>query len=571
MTAKRRQHLQPMFSMLAVVFLALTTACAGETTPPPAASTDSASADVGADASAADAAGADVGADVGTSAPRARVYLHDPVTDQGQTTEVDLVAPTSADGALLGPYADVKNCLNEQGGEQIRRQGIVVGAFCLEKHTALPNAAGSYVDIVPPKDTSDPNDAFAEVQMYHHMHAVHAYFKDNFGLTDLDYPFDALVNVNLYIEPKVAALIGVPPGWQGFPNAAFVPKEGFAAFKLPPREQGAIIFGQYGKTDLAYDASVIYHEYTHAMIGTTRLASVIPDLYGLDHLPGAMNEGFADYFAATMTNHPVIGAYGIAGFGSDHLVRDLSVLRRCPDDLTGEVHADGRILSSALWRIRALVGPAQADAVILRALQSFTKSVSLTAAGKLMVAEAEAEDADMAKTFSKILGEHGILDCVRVKPLSDWDVDKTPDKVALHLIGKGEFGGSGAFPDGVPAHMQFEIEVPKNTQALTFRWQADAQGYFGQPPLAIAINPGSPPSVNVFTSGINARAVLAMPPHPDDLTWQTVTLVGKCLTGHEGKLYVMPLNQGQGRAQVTRIETQTFKSMVPGPNVRTCD
>lgn len=581
-----RARFTPLLGVAAaVVFVVAVASCNGcsagpEPTDP--AATDLATGDgaasqdtMGIDGAGSDGAGSDGAADAGVVAdagpPRAKVYLHDPLTDQGTTTEVNLVAPTSKDGSLVGPYADVKNCLNEVGGEKIRRQGFDVGAFCLEKHTALPGADGSYLAIEPPADTADPNDAFAEVQMYHHMHAVHAYFKDNFGLADLDYPFDALVNINLYIDPTVAKLIGVPPGWQGFANAAFVPKEGFAAFKLPAREQGAIIFGQYGKTDLSYDASVIYHEYTHAMIGTTRLASILPDVYGLDHLPGAMNEGFADYFAATMTNHPVIGTYGIGALGGAHLVRDLSVIRRCPDDLTGEVHADGRIIASALWRIRALVGQPQADAVILRALQSFTKATSLPAAGKLMVTEAEAEDAQLAKTFSKILNEHGVLDCERIKKLSNWDVNDTPDKAAISVLGKAEFGGSGAFPDGVPGHLQFQIDVPKFTLALTFRWQAAAQGFFSQPPVAIAINPGTPPSVNLFTSGINARAVVPMAPHPGDVAWQTVTLVGKCLSGHDGKLFVLPLNQGNGRAEITRIEIETFKSMVPGPNIRTCD
>lgn len=526
----------------------------------------------GSDASSDAAAGGSdaTGADAAAAIPRAKVYLHDPLTDQGQTTEVTLVAPTDPSAGLAGPYADVKNCLNETGGEEIIRFGQKVGAFCKEVHTAKVGADGTWLHIDPPADASDPNDAFAEVQMYHHVHQAHGYFKGQFGLTDLDYPLDALVNVNLYIEPDIAVLVGSPPGWQGYPNAAFVPKEGFAAFKLPPREQGAIIFGQYGQTDLSYDASVIYHEYTHAMIGTTRLASMLPDVYGLDHMPGAMNEGFADYFAATMTNHPVIGAYGIS-FAGPHMVRNLSVTRTCPEDLTGEIHADGRVLSSALWRIRAAVGADRADAVILRALQAFTKSTTMAAAAQLMIAEAEAEDAVMAGTFAKILKEHGVDTCQRIKEWKPWKVEESPDKVAYSMMGKQEFGGNAAFPDGVPGHLQFYVVLPSGTKAVTLRWQAEAQGFFSQPATAIAVKPSDPPTVNFVDTSITARAVLPMSPDPGDIAWQSLTLAGKCIGGANGKLFVLPLNQGQNTARVTRMEVTIHKSMPSGPNLRSCE
>lgn len=557
----RRRMARTLGSAGLVLFAA--TGCGGTEGGSVATETDSGTnaQDVAVDA--ADASGADV-------TPRGLVYLHDPETDQGQTTEVTLVAPTDPGGMLLGPYADVKNCLNELGGEEIRQSGQKVGAFCKEVHTAKRGADGTWLHVKPPTDASDPNDAFAEVQMYHHVHEAHGYFKGRFGLTDLDYPLDALVNVNLYIEPDIAVLIGATPGWQGYPNAAFVPKEGFAAFKLPPREAGAIIFGQYGSTDLSYDASVIYHEYTHAMIGTTRLASLLPDVYGLDHMPGAMNEGFADYFAATMTNHPVIGAYGIA-FAGPHMVRDLSVIRRCPDDLTGESHADGRVLSSALWRIRAQVGADRADGVILRALQAFTKATNMTAAAKLMVSEAEAEDANMAATFAKILKEHGVDGCERIKEWKAWKVEDTPDKVAYTMMGKQEFGGNAAFPDGVPGHLQFYVSLPSTTKAVTLRWQAEAHGFFSQPATAIAVNPAQPPTVNFVDTSISARAVLPMSPDPDSIEWQSLTLAGKCIGGHGGKLFVLPLNQGQNSARVTRMEVVVHKSMPSGPNLRSCE
>ncbi len=517
---------------------------------------------------AVDADGA-VEPDIASGALRGRVYLHDPVTDQGETTEVALVQPISTDGTLHGPYANVWNCLNQPGGPKVRYGEVEVGAFCLEQQTAKVGTDGGWLHILPPSDPSDPEDPFAEVQMYHHVHAMHAYFKDHFGLSAVDYPLDALVNVNIYIDPKVAPLAGLSPGWQDFANAAFVPKEAFAAFHLPPRKADAIIFGQHGKTDLAYDASVIYHEYTHAMIGTTRLTSMIPDFYGIDHFPGALNEAFADYFAASMTNHPVIGAYAIAASGA-HLIRDLSVVRRCPIDLIGEIHVDGRILSSALWRVRAQHGATFVDGVVLRALQQFTKATSLQGAVKLILNEAESEDAEMHATFKKVFTEHGLVDCLRVKPWKDWKADDTVDKVPYRLMGRGKLGGQG-FPDGVPGPLQFSIALPNGTKAVTLRWQAWAPGFFSQPTLAIGVQAGKTVSLNLFDKGkIDAKLVTPMSPDPTDIAWQSVTLTGACLQGAAGKLYVLPLNAANVDAEVTRLAVITHTTTPAGPNLRTC-
>ena len=510
-------------------------------------------------------------ADTGPVVPRAKVYLHDPVTDQGQTTEVTLVEPTSTDGGLLGPFANVKNCLNQEGGPPMKRGPLTIGAFCKEVQTAMRGSDGTWLHIAPPADVSDPDDPFAEVQMYHHVHAMHAFFKDTFGLTEVDFSIDSLVNVNLYVDPKLAQMAGLQGGWQGFPNAAFVPKEGFAAFNLPAREQGAIIFGQYLKTDLSYDASVIYHEYTHAMIGTTRLSAVLPDVYGIDHMPGAMNEGFADYFAASKNNHPVIGSYGIA-FAGPHMVRDLSVKRSCPGDMIGEVHADGRILSSALWKIRAEVGADRVDGVVLRALQQFTVTTSLAGAVKLILAEAAAEDDAMRASFEKVFNAQGVTGCLRIRPWLSWDVDASTDKGPFTVMGKSKFGAAAAFADGVPGSIQFVVDVPVGTKAITLRWQATAQGFFSQPALAVAVNPATPPTLNMFAGGkIQARAVMPMSPDPGDVAWQTLTLTGTCLTGADGKLYVMALNQGNNDAQITRMDLQVHKSIPSGPNLRTCE
>jgi len=96
--------------------------------------------------------------------------------------------------------------------------------------------------------------------------------------------------------------------------------------------------------NLAMFCDVIYHEYGHG---------ITDFLYRPLSPSGAMHEAFSDYFACTITNEPLIGEYVI---GSGYL-RNLDNNLRYPDDLTGEVHDDGRILAGALWDMREALSP----------------------------------------------------------------------------------------------------------------------------------------------------------------------------------------------------------------------
>ena len=89
-------------------------------------------------------------------------------------------------------------------------------------------------------------------------------------------------------------------------------------------------------------ADVVYHEYGHA-INNARYNS------GSGMQNGGLNEGFADVWALSLTASPVLG------FGWD-LVDPTIYVRRYdqdrkvyPQDLVGEVHADGEIIAGSFW------------------------------------------------------------------------------------------------------------------------------------------------------------------------------------------------------------------------------
>lgn len=88
---------------------------------------------------------------------------------------------------------------------------------------------------------------------------------------------------------------------------------------------------------------VIYHEYGHGITNNWYING------GLSFDNGAMGEGYSDVFAIAITNDPVLGI----GFSTTN---PATFIRRYdqnwkvyPQDLIGEVHADGEIIAGAWW------------------------------------------------------------------------------------------------------------------------------------------------------------------------------------------------------------------------------
>jgi len=96
-------------------------------------------------------------------------------------------------------------------------------------------------------------------------------------------------------------------------------------------------------------ADVCYHEYGHG----------INDNYyqsqGSFFQNGAIGEGYADFWAISASNNPLLGA----GFNTDNLepIRRYDIDPKVyPTDLVGQVHSDGEIIMGAWWDTHLLMG-----------------------------------------------------------------------------------------------------------------------------------------------------------------------------------------------------------------------
>ncbi len=91
--------------------------------------------------------------------------------------------------------------------------------------------------------------------------------------------------------------------------------------------------------------SVVYHEYGHGINDRHYIQAGSP--FGM--INGATHEGMADVTAAMIEDVPNVGR---GFFGTGSTLRHLDNTNRFPDDVVGEVHADGLIIGGAFWDLR---------------------------------------------------------------------------------------------------------------------------------------------------------------------------------------------------------------------------
>lgn len=108
-----------------------------------------------------------------------------------------------------------------------------------------------------------------------------------------------------------------------------------------------------GCNSFALIGDVVYHEYGHG----------INDKYyqsqGGVWLNGAMGEGYADLWALGITNNPILGEGNSQSLPNDFIRRYDIDPKIYPQDLIGQVHADGEIIAGAWWDLGQNFGDLQ--------------------------------------------------------------------------------------------------------------------------------------------------------------------------------------------------------------------
>jgi hypothetical protein len=176
---------------------------------------------------------------------------------------------------------------------------------------------------------------------------------------------------------------------------------------------------RYGKggVDDAEDGEVILHEYGHAIHSSQNFSFASEEA-------GAISEGFADYWAVTVTDivsHrlgvpereplPCVADWDSVSYtsGPVHCLRRLDLNLHYPDDLNGEVHHDGQIWSRALWDIRQALGYRKADTIILQGSFDFPGTTMRVLATSTVTAAQQLYGTSAAVTVRQAFVARGIL------------------------------------------------------------------------------------------------------------------------------------------------------------------
>lgn len=105
-----------------------------------------------------------------------------------------------------------------------------------------------------------------------------------------------------------------------------------------------------GCTSFATVADVIYHEYGHGINHSFYTDG------GSFFNNGAMDEGYADFWAYSITQQAIIGL-GTNLSNVNNFIRRYDINRKVyPVNIVGEVHADGEIIAGAWWDTYVLLG-----------------------------------------------------------------------------------------------------------------------------------------------------------------------------------------------------------------------
>ncbi|NUO49960.1 MAG: hypothetical protein HOV80_13985 [Polyangiaceae bacterium] len=339
------------------------------------------------------------------------------------------------------------------------------GSNGFELEQTLGPSAGQDFLYDPPADVSDPTDAFAQVNLYHHLTSMKAF------AATLGVPID---------QPswKLTAVANALEDGDPLDNAFFSPMGQDGTFAAP----NLIAIGQGSQNDFAYDSDVFKHEFGHYLSGNAigyNLGQLNFNEYGLSPHSGSIDEGISDYLACSDNNDAELGEASLAQLGGLRDLNDISMV--CPDDMVGEVHEDGQIAGSLAWSIHELLGKDVADQIVWNGLSMMPPGGTFGDLGRGFITAAEElasagtiTTADVGE-IEALVASRGLDNCDHVVRMEAGE-SKVENALGLSLLGQ-LFGQSCTALQANGFQMQALFHFSRQTAAgdTLLRFQVDAQ------------------------------------------------------------------------------------------------
>lgn len=440
---------------------------------------------------------ADTEPDRGTpSAPRASgqvvdgsgfVYIPGPLMSSGSSYTPPFVDNDDA----TSPWMDderVEVVLRDISFDESRGGYVLTGPHV----DIVDQTYGGTVDFEPPVEAS-PDDfrytrdqpGFEAVNAYYHIDLSQRYVQ-SFGITDRQ-------NQPLRVNPR----------------------EKFAddSFYLPT--QNVLIFG-LGGVDDAEDATVLWHEYAHAL-----LHAAAPDILTFGALEGrAVHEGWSDYWATSWVRELVEDgqlARGDweriflwdSGEGAIWAGRTMDHFGHYPEDVCSDTepastcshHDDGRLLATTLHEARDVIDRRTMDEIVLRSHDYLSGSVTFAdAAAAVVQADIDYFGGAHAEILIDIFDARGLIDRVEYGPvISHASLPNTEDvggivrveadvqsfstevdTVILHILTESFGPQSFGMSDDSAGRYVFDFDLPSAPDTARYWLEArDEQGFVG--------------------------------------------------------------------------------------------
>lgn len=257
-------------------------------------------------------------------------------------TAVKTLPNLTSGSSLEGSQTAVYNC---NGGNAPTSSGSIPGAC------AQVNAVSSAFNFSPDLNFTSATDNFSAAMAYYHLDKHVSFMK----ALDPALPSGA----GRAVRASLPAMVNVEDSGAPFENAYF------------SGGLDAMVFGQGAAGDYAYDASVMYHEFTHGAVSAWGGFHIDVDSRGGVDEPGAVNEGTADAMAAAELGRSQIGSFlsSTESPAAPYLrdLNDTNASRTCQgsgkvisrfgttsvNGLDGEVHDDGEIWNGFFWEVYA--------------------------------------------------------------------------------------------------------------------------------------------------------------------------------------------------------------------------
>lgn len=465
------------------------------------------------------------------------------------TVALSSLTSTAPGAPLISSVVEAYNCCPTKDCDGTSPPRRVSGSFpvapgmnvpysmpmCEERQRAVADDDGNfkYVPAKEPNGFGTPlgaacdGDEFAEVMAYHYAQSMLDYMRGLDPAFELGADARPLRVTANFLLPDMSEANNLD--WADimnggsvniqklmrFDNAMYLPKASAQQIGIPgfTRDKDSVMLFQGTRVDFAYDPDVISHEVGHGIVAyTAGLTDFSADAQGILDAPGAMNEGFADYWAAVRAGDPKIGEYvgDLVGQGEGSL-RDLENGFSCPSIIINEVHQDSQHFSAALWAARKQVATTDAgrldfDKAVLAAMYVLTPNATFDEAAAVIAGEVEdAFDAQARTDVEAAFVARKVTGCERV-------VDLTAAKAVegIYLAPRDNARGWRPF---APGPLQFRLSPPRGTTKMTLTVQGGAGGGFGgmpgtgggssNPNLRALLKEGSPVS---FTYGATVQS-----------------------------------------------------------------